>query len=499
MTDGDAAIAAALASLGLTHILCIWHILSKNVAKNMQKIMSAEGFEKLKGLLWDFALQEDATTIPKIFAEWQVIVDYINSNMKRGNRVYDKDMSTGNSFNASMVRGDAVDAMSANVYWAVCTACNFWRVVNRPYGPQEKFVCGDLSSWDVKHSVCGTKSEDELNESTADEVVESVDFTCIAQTSEATQEVNNIPQCRVAWINSLFRKRNLWARRLICFSLGATTKSSRTTQRVESENAQLDQLATRQMSIVDLHAVYDFRLRRLSKDFQELSQKMLHRVFTKRLLDIDYLQQALEDLQLTHFAFTSSTNQARLRSNYSVETLSAAESVVSFDGTLMWTTVDQRPTFFEPPAVHGTEPLPCVFKVSRSFRNQTDASVAQTSRIATVWTKREGSQYVIVQVFCSCCYPRFMGMPCRHLFCICLCPTTPFRDAFIAQLANLFDYTWFVHLNRADVMRKKLEGEAVFLPAQYSPLNKEVSSPSFSASIRRAAEAAGTERASCFH
>jgi hypothetical protein len=61
MTDGDAAIASAVAETlpFSNHILCTWHIIVQNGTTHLCKIMSNMNFDTVSGMLWDICLKED--------------------------------------------------------------------------------------------------------------------------------------------------------------------------------------------------------------------------------------------------------------------------------------------------------------------------------------------------------------------------------------------------------------------------------------------------------
>jgi uroporphyrinogen-III decarboxylase len=61
MTDGDAAIASAVAETlpFSNHILCTWHIIVQNGTTHLCKIMSNINFDIVSGMLWDICLKED--------------------------------------------------------------------------------------------------------------------------------------------------------------------------------------------------------------------------------------------------------------------------------------------------------------------------------------------------------------------------------------------------------------------------------------------------------
>jgi len=79
MTDGDAAIAAAVRIewQSTTHLLCIWHIIAKNVKSNMKPYLHEGNLRKLQNKLWAYSLKEDLNAIDRIGAEENEIINLI--------------------------------------------------------------------------------------------------------------------------------------------------------------------------------------------------------------------------------------------------------------------------------------------------------------------------------------------------------------------------------------------------------------------------------------
>ena len=84
MSDGCGSIAAAVRDElpQAAHLLCIWHIVDKNVTSHFKNLLTAANLQELQHMLWSFALTDDTRSIETAEEEWLIIKTFVDAHVR---------------------------------------------------------------------------------------------------------------------------------------------------------------------------------------------------------------------------------------------------------------------------------------------------------------------------------------------------------------------------------------------------------------------------------